>query len=687
MIRLALALCLLPGLAAAEQGDGQNRGRKRQPRREAPAEQPATPQMVMPDFRYTQTRGNKKVFSIFARRAETYPNKDVLLFDVEELLLYSEDGRVSKLTSEFGRWNGSAGDFEVWGNVEGIVETGEKQIGDTLRFETEKLVYKDEWKAVVTMKPVRLETTNAVTTGVGLNYNLVSQDLVITSSVETNLKLAASVAAGMKLGDASAGSRLVITAGQLLLQPAKKRAVYSTQPVLKMDENRLSGREMEFFLAEGEERLEVEGGVSGEFYAESEADGSLSARGGPPIKVLASRAVFHEPSKTATFLGEVNVERAGETLHCQKLMLMLNESGHDLESALAEDGVEVVRANGRAQGGQLLYRYSTGVGLLSREPRVILPEGDLTAELIHFRQDGSLLGERRVVLKVKAKQGAKPATGSSLDLQDGQPVEITSDRLTYAPEAGHAVFQDHVVVTRPGSKLDTAKLTLQTGAGGEFRSVLAEGGVRLVTEARLVSGDLLSYDPTTKQAYLQGQPARARTGEDLVEALRMTFNSESQEYSARDNVSIQLLGAKDLTAASQSEKQPLKATCGRAHFGSGSTRVELVDNVRLFKPDEGLTLQSSEVDLLLGETKQLKQMVARGAVEIHHQGAKAKGDEARYRADLRQLELLGHPAQVEKDGRQSFAERALYDLATREVTLHGQRDRVRLVLPAKASKP
>jgi lipopolysaccharide export system protein LptA len=217
--------------------------------------------------------------------------------------------------------------------------------------------------------------------------------------------------------------------------------------------------------------------------------------------------------------------------------------------------------------------------------------------------------------------------------------------------------------------------------------VLAEGAVRLITDARLVSGDLLSYDPTTKQAYLQGQPARARTGEDLVEALRMTFNSETQEYSARDNVSIQLLGAKDPAAAAQSEKQPLKATCGRAHFGSSSTRVELVDDVHLFKPDEGLTLRSSEVDLLLGETRQVSQMVARGAVEIDHQGAKAKGDEARYRADLRQLELLGHPAQVEKDGRQSFAERALYDLATREVTLHGQRDRVRLILPAKSSTP
>jgi LPS export ABC transporter protein LptC len=255
MIRLALALCLLPGLAFAEQGDGQKGGRKRKPRRESPAaEQPApttptTPQMVMPDFRYTQTRGNKKVFSIFAKRAETYPNKDVLLFDVEELLLYSEDGRVSKLTSEFGRWNGSAGDFEVWGNVKGVVQTGEKEIGDTLRFETDKLVYKDAWKAVVTMKPVRLETANAVTTGVGLNYNLVSQDLVISNSVVTTLKLAASVAAGIKLGDPTAGSRLVITAGQLLLQPEKKRAVYSTEPVLKMDENHLSGKEMEFFLA------------------------------------------------------------------------------------------------------------------------------------------------------------------------------------------------------------------------------------------------------------------------------------------------------------------------------------------------------------------------------------------------------------------------------------------------------
>ena len=109
------------------------------------------------------------------------------------------------------------------------------------------------------MKPVLLETARISTTGVGLNYNVVTQDVVIGAPVVTTVKVE----------DPGSQEPVEVHAGRLVLHPPRKLAVYSEQPVLKLGRSELSGTGMEFFLGEGEERLEVEGNVKGLFHAEA----------------------------------------------------------------------------------------------------------------------------------------------------------------------------------------------------------------------------------------------------------------------------------------------------------------------------------------------------------------------------------------------------------------------------------
>jgi lipopolysaccharide transport protein LptA len=363
------------------------------------------------------------------------------------------------------------------------------------------------------------------------------------------------------------------------------------------------------------------------------------------------------------------------------MVLLLSEHGHALESALAEENVEVVRKVGRASGGRLAYRYETDEGLLSRQPRVVLPEGEMAAELIHFRRDGSLVGERRVRMHhvPRAVQSAD-AAASPLDLREGAPVDIAADRLDYAPQQGHVTFTGQVRVVREGVQLDAAKVTLPTDAEGRFSGLLAEGTVRMRTGNRLATGERLQYDFEGKQAYLQGSPAVARTGEDLVQARAMTFAASGEEYSARDEVSIRLYGdgSKRERPDQNGQSEPFLVTCGRAHFGGNGSRVELAEAVDLTKSDEGLRLLSDELDLYLLANRRLSQMEARGSVRIEHANGKARGDLARYWAERRELEIEGDPAELEQPEGRSFPRRAVLQLDVRNVRMDGERVRTEL---------
>jgi LPS export ABC transporter protein LptC len=675
------ALSLVVGSVAAEPGDGQDKARKDRSRRQQRAEQPAVPQMVTPDFRYTHTRNGKPLFRISARKGEMYSNSDLVLTGVEEIVLYGADGRNSHLSADFGHWHSQAGDFEVWGNVQGTVQTDQKELGGDLRFETEKLVYKDSWKAVVTMKPVKLETASVTTTGVGLNYNLLSQKLVISQSVVTT----------MTLNDPRNPGVVQVVAGHLELEPAQKTAVYTEEPVLTLDQNRLAGEKMSFYLAEAEERLEVEGQVRGSFHVEQRPDGSFAPGSGPPVSVASQRAVFHRPSRTATFQDTVAVDREGERLTCNRMVLLLNQNGHDVESALAEDNVEVLRTTGRARGGQLLYRYATDEGLLSRNPSVLLPDGELTAQLIHFRKDGSIVGEREVRLRHRPQAAAAPDPGASaLDIGDG-PVDIVADRLNYAPSSGFVVFEDRVRVLRPGSRLESRKLTLQTPDGSHFQSLLAEQDVRLFSEERFLSGDRLDYDITTRKAALNGNPALARTRDDVVTAQVLTFSGSGtdKEYSARGTVSIELQPKAETSRRKPPVRtpQPTRATCGRAHINDGAGRIELAEEVHVDKPDDAMKLRADEVDLYLGKDRKVSQMIARGGVQIDQAQGHASGDVARYREDRRQLEVEGQAVVIEQSGIQSYPQRAVLHLDTKKVDLIGRQERVRTNVPVNPEKP
>ncbi|RJO65191.1 MAG: hypothetical protein C4523_16665 [Myxococcales bacterium] len=100
---------------------------------------------------------------------------------------------------------------------------------------------------------------------------------------------------------------------------------------------------------------------------------------------------------------------------------------------------------------------------------------------------------------------AAPLSGLTLFWEEDAPVEITSDKMTFAADAQRLEFAGHVQVRQGAFKLDAESLRVTTDASGRVTALDAAGGVRLARPEWRAAAKRLSYNHAARLILLEGE--------------------------------------------------------------------------------------------------------------------------------------------------------------------------------------
>ena len=99
---------------------------------------------------------------------------------------------------------------------------------------------------------------------------------------------------------------------------------------------------------------------------------------------------------------------------------------------------------------------------------------------------------------------------------------ITSDRLTFDYKKHYALFESNVVVIDPQMKLMADRMTVTFDDSNKVQNIRSEGHVIILQEDKKATSDLATYDVTTGEIILTGNPKVTR-GADVLTGERITF--------------------------------------------------------------------------------------------------------------------------------------------------------------------
>jgi lipopolysaccharide transport protein LptA len=122
---------------------------------------------------------------------------------------------------------------------------------------------------------------------------------------------------------------------------------------------------------------------------------------------------------------------------------------------------------------------------------------------------------------VPAPPALPPGTTDDIQLT-GELTVITSDQLTYDSTKGFALFENNVVVSDPGMKMKTDRLTIHFAEKNDVKNIVAEGGVVMSQGDRKAWAQKATYNVATGEIVLEGNP-RVLRGKDLLIGDRITF--------------------------------------------------------------------------------------------------------------------------------------------------------------------
>lgn len=202
-----------------------------------------------------------------------------------------------------------------------------------------------------------------------------------------------------------------------------------------------------------------------------------------------------------------------------------------------------------------------------------------------------------------------PAASQTLTQTGNQPVEITADGAirwdrpasTITAEGGTQVVQGTLTLTAPRLTATYTEGPASNGGSGgiEVKTVVAEGGVRIVDGDRVAVGDTATYEISTGLMTLTGGALSVTSAEGKVTARdKITYNSTSRIATADGDATVsqqdRVLAADHITAhfdaapaAGTTGTKP-KAGTPRAGTGSLST-ADAVGNVHVTTATESAT--------------------------------------------------------------------------------------------------
>jgi LPS export ABC transporter protein LptC len=130
---------------------------------------------------YTDVGQSGEKWEIKAETARYIKKENLALFDHVRVRLLTAEGKTFTLTGDKGRFKTDQKDIDIYGNVEGTSDSGERFTTDLLRYNNaEGKIYTD---SAVTLGSGRIKIT-----GTGMTMNVKSGELSLLSQVKADIK-------------------------------------------------------------------------------------------------------------------------------------------------------------------------------------------------------------------------------------------------------------------------------------------------------------------------------------------------------------------------------------------------------------------------------------------------------------------------------------------------------------------
>lgn len=140
----------------------------------------------------------------------------------------------------------------------------------------------------------------------------------------------------------------------------------------------------------------------------------------------------------------------------------------------------------------------------------------------------------RMVMTVLLLALSLAGVARASDLTAAGPLVITAETLTADRKTGEAVFEGRVKAVNEEMTLTASRMRVLYAEDGGLERIEAEGGVRLVRDAQILSADHAVYEARERTITFTGNP-RAVDGRNILAGSSMLYLLDEDRFMVRDS--------------------------------------------------------------------------------------------------------------------------------------------------------
>jgi lipopolysaccharide export system protein LptA len=269
------------------------------------------------------------------------------------------------------------------------------------------------------------------------------------------------------------------------------------------------------------------------------------------VEIFADHFEFQQSRNTnqpgvARYTGKVRVVQPQGELRCRQLTIYFTPVENKLFRAIAEQEVEVSRADGVAKGSRAEYELADEKITMTGNPIWQFGERNGSSKiLVFYPRSDELYALEKVEMTMPASEGnsglslsnAKPSSDHAK--QPGgtnQLLRITSQ--VFSHKDGLSVFGGDVLVKDRQGEIASELLTVIAGASNQVERIIADKNVTIRQPEMIAAGKQAIYYATTGIVELTGDPMISAP-DKRVKADIFWINREKNTFSFRGNYKIE----------------------------------------------------------------------------------------------------------------------------------------------------
>ncbi|MBI2571884.1 MAG: LPS export ABC transporter periplasmic protein LptC [Candidatus Schekmanbacteria bacterium] len=518
---------------------------------------------------------------------------------------------------------------------------------------------------------------------------------------------------------------MTITAGRMGYDHATRVAGYVGSPRITQGRNTLTGLRMVFHLDDEDQYAEIHGEVRATLFLEKGRTGDYPALGAPtalaataapapaasragdpvPITVASEDLRIDRNSSTLTFREGADLKYGDDWLSAHRLEVLLDPTTASLTGVMAWGNVRARAGAIEAKGGAGVYnvlqsRLTLSNGAEAWDVGTTEDSGRFLAadSIVAHLERQTLVADGNVSSWFQAPPEASTAAASTdpgsrfqvggLELApQGARVTLHARRVEADLRARSAVATGDAQLESEARIMTAERIQVSWDEQRRVTALLASGEASYAQGTVRVAGNRLSYDGRDRLWMLVGQ-ARVWDESRQIRADELHFAENEGVLSALGHVEAEFAVADRLSRTTPQGRGPEFTFSGggrtvvtsdraRMYFERGSRslaeRAEFHDNVSVVQQDRRLSAGYLEAWFDGAPSNTTKRDIvalhASRDVRLAETRGKALADELHYARDHKVVVLLGKPALVKSEDRETQGRVIRYALDTRRYTV------------------